>query len=57
MSKYVIISEIHAVVEADNEEDAIEMYYLGDEIIKEEQAKSAEPLSKSESPIRDLICE
>ena len=57
MSKYVIISEIHAVVEADNEEEAIEMYYWGDEILKEEQVKSAEPLSESESPIRDLICE
>lgn len=57
MSKYVIISEIHAVVEADDEEDAIEMYYLGDEILKEEQVKSAQLLSESNSPVRDLICE
>lgn len=57
MSKYVIISEIHAVVEADNEEEAIEMYYWGDAILSQEQVKSAQLLSESNSPVRDLICE
>jgi len=57
MSKYLVISETQAVIEADCTEEVEKMYYDGDEIISVECVKSIQLLSETDSPLRELICE
>lgn len=55
--KYLVIYEEHAVIEADGPDEAIELYYEGEEIVKEGAVQSVLPLYETDSPLRDFICE